>query len=147
MSLFSDLARTAIGALAGGNKTGNQNALTNIVTDLITNHGSGNGLAGLVQQFAGAGLGAQASSWVSTGENQRVTGDQVHQALGAEKIAALAQRAGLPPGQISEALAHLLPQVVDRLTPQGNIPQSGGLQAALGGLMQSDWFRGLTGPR
>ena len=147
MSLFNDLARSALGALTGSASSGNPTALTQIVTDLIGQHASGNGLAGLVQQFASAGLGAQASSWVGTGANLSVTGEQVHQALGADQIAALAQKAGLPPGQMADALAHFLPQIIDRLTPHGEVPPAGGQPAALGGVLQSDWFRGLTGPR
>jgi uncharacterized protein YidB (DUF937 family) len=144
MSLLSDLTRTALGALTSSPGAGSQSVLANIVTDLINQHPSGNGLTGLLDQLGHAGLGAQAGSWVGTGANQPVTGDQIHQALGPDKIAALAQRAGLPPGQLADALAHVLPQVIDQLTPQGQVPQGGGLQAALGGLLQSDWFRGLT---
>jgi uncharacterized protein YidB (DUF937 family) len=147
MSLLSDLTRTALGAVTGSPSGSNQGVLANIVTDLIHNHASGNGLAGLVEQFAGAGLGAQASSWVGTGENQPITGDQLHQALGADKVAALAQQAGLPPGQLADALAHALPQIIDRLTPQGQVPQGASLQSAIGGVLQSDWFRSLTAPR
>ena len=147
MSLFNDLARSALGALTGSASSGRQNALTQIVTDLIGNHSSGNGLAGLVQQFASAGLGAQAASWVGTGANQPVTGEQMHQALGADQIAALAQKSGLPPGQMSDALAHLLPQIIDKLTPHGAVPPTAGLPSALGGMLQSDWFHGLTAPR
>jgi len=145
MSLFNDLARTALGALSGNAQGGNP--IQQIVGQLITNHGSGNGLAGLLQQLTKGGLGAQASSWVSTGENQPVSGDQIQQALGSQQISALAQKLGLPPGQISGVLAQYLPQVIDRLTPKGEVPDSGGIASALGGLLRSDLFRSLTGPR
>jgi uncharacterized protein YidB (DUF937 family) len=145
MSLFSDLAQSALGALTGNSGGNTQTVVMNLVTEMITNHSSGNGLAGLVQQFAGAGLGAQASSWVSTGPNIPVTGDQMHQALGADQIAALAQKSGLPPGQLSDLLAQVLPQVINHVTPNGEVPQGAGLQSALGGLLQSGLLRGLTG--
>jgi uncharacterized protein YidB (DUF937 family) len=148
MSLFSDLTQSALGALTGNaGGTSPTNPLVNLVTEMIGHHSSGNGLAGLLQQFAGAGLGAQASSWVGTGENIPVSGEQVHQALGAEQIAAFAQKLGLPPGQVSGLLAQVLPQVIDHLTPHGQVPQGSGLESALGGLLQSDLLKSLTGPR
>jgi uncharacterized protein YidB (DUF937 family) len=145
MSLFNDLARTALGALSGNSQGGSP--IQQIIGELITNNGSGNGLTGLLQQLTKGGLGAQASSWVSTGENQPVTGDQLRQALGSDQISALAQKVGIAPEQISGALAQYLPQVIDRLTPRGEVPAAGGIASALGSLLQSDLFRGLTGSR
>lgn len=147
MSLFSDLAQSALGALSGKNDGSPQNSVMTVVTELIAKNSSGNGLAGLVQQFAGAGLGAQASSWVSTGPNAPVSGEQMQQALGADQIAAFAQKVGLPAGQLSDLLAQVLPQVVDKLTPNGQMPQSGGLESTLSGLFQSGLLKGLTGQR
>ena len=133
MSLFNDLARTALGALSGNQSAGNQppgNPLPQLIGELITNHSSGNGLAGLLQQLAQGGLGAQTSSWINPGENQPVSGDQLHHALGSEQVAALAQKVGLPPDQITGLLAQVLPQIIDHLTPHGQIPEGGGLLSA-----------------
>jgi uncharacterized protein YidB (DUF937 family) len=145
MSLFSDLAQSALGALTGNSGGNTQTMVMNLVTEIIANHSSGNGLAGLVQQFAGAGLGTQASSWVSTGPNMPVSGDQVHQALGADQISALAQKSGLPPGQLTDLLAQVIPQVVNHLTPNGEVPHGAGLESALSGLLQSGLLKGLGG--
>ncbi|MGB8170477.1 MAG: YidB family protein [Chthoniobacteraceae bacterium] len=145
MSLFSDLAQSALGAFTGNSGGNTQTVVMNLVTEMITKHSSGNGLAGLVQQFAGAGLGAQAASWVSTGPNTPVTGDQMHQALGADQITALAQKGGLPAGQLSSLLAQVLPEVINHLTPNGQVPQGAGLESALGGLLQSGLFKSVTG--
>lgn len=145
MSLFSDLAQSALGAISGKTGGNTQSIVTNLVTEMISKHSSGDGLAGLVQQFAGAGLGAQASSWVSTGANLPVTGDQVHQALGPDQIETLAQKSGVPAGQLPALLAQLLPQVIDHLTPHGQVPQGAGLQSALGGFLQSGLLKKLTG--
>ena len=146
MSLFSDLAQSALGTLTGHSGSNPQSMVMNLVSEMIAKHSSGNGLAGLVQQFAGAGLGAQASSWVSTGANLPVTGEQMHQAFGADQIAALAQKSGVPVGQLPGLLAQLLPQVIDHLTPNGEVPQGAGLKSALGGLLQSGLLKGLAGP-
>ncbi len=145
MSLFSDLAQSALGALTGKSGGSTQTVVMNLVTEMITKHSSGNGLAGLVQQFSGAGLGAEASSWVSTGPNMPVSGEQMQQALGADQITALAQKSGLPAGQISSLLAQVLPEVVNQLTPNGQVPQGAGLESALGGLLKSGLLKGLTG--
>ena len=137
MSLFSQLASAALGALSNSNTAGGQNGVSIVLTELIQNHASGIGLAGLVQQLAASGLGPQVQSWVGTGANLPVSGHQIEQALGSDKIQQLAQQVGLHPADLSGALAHLLPQAVDQLTPGGQMPQPGGLQAALSGLLNS----------
>jgi uncharacterized protein YidB (DUF937 family) len=90
------------------------------------------GLGGLLQQLQQGGLGNAAQSWVSTGENLPVSGDQLAAALGADRIDAIAQQVGMPAGDLSSQLAQYLPQVVDRLTPDGQLPEGG---ADLGGLL------------
>ena len=137
MSFFSQIASAALGALSNSNTAGGQNGVSIVLTELIQNHASGIGLAGLVQQLAASGLGPQVQSWVGTGANLPVSGDQIEQALGSDKIQQLAQQVGLNPADLSGALAHLLPHAVDQLTPGGQMPQPGGLPAALSGLLNS----------
>jgi uncharacterized protein YidB (DUF937 family) len=122
------------GALAQfGGAAGQQNPLLHAAMQLI--QGQQGGLAELVQRFQSAGLGQQAASWVGTGENLPVSGDQVSQALGGDAIAGLAQKLGMDQGQVSGGLADLLPQVVDKLTPNGAIEQ-GAVAQALSGLLK-----------
>jgi uncharacterized protein YidB (DUF937 family) len=90
------------------------------------------GLGGLLAQLQQGGLGDAAQSWVSTGENMPVSGDQLSAALGADRIDAIAQQVGMPAGDLSSQLAQYLPQVVDRMTPNGQLPEGG---ADLGGLL------------
>ena len=92
------------------------------------------GLGGLLQQLQQGGLGEAAQSWVSTGQNLPVSADQLQSALGADRIDALAQQVGMPAGDLSSQLAQYLPQVVDQLTPGGQLPAGGG-GADLGGLL------------
>ena len=141
MSLFSQIASAALGSLLSSSTASGQSAVSHVLTDLIQNHGSGNGLAGLVQQLAASGLGPQVQSWIGTGANLPVSGDQIQQALGSEKIQQLAQQVGLDPAQLSGALAHLLPHAIDQLTPGGQMPAPGGLQSALSGLLSSGLFK------
>jgi uncharacterized protein YidB (DUF937 family) len=79
-------------------------------------------LGGLVTQLQNNGLGDVANSWVGKGQNMAVNGGQLSQALGPEVIAAIAAKTGLSADIISGALAQVLPQVVDGLTPNGQIP-------------------------
>jgi uncharacterized protein YidB (DUF937 family) len=105
--------------LCGGGAQGN---LMNAVIGLLGNQQSG-GLAGVVKQFAGNGLGDIVNSWVSTGKNLPITPEQIKQGLGSDTINQLASKAGISSDQISSQLSELLPSVVDKLTPNGQIPQ------------------------
>jgi len=93
------------------------------------------GLGGLLQQLQQGGLGEAAQSWVGTGQNLPVSADQLQSALGADRIEALAQQVGMPAGDLSSQLAQYLPQVVDQLTPGGQLPEGGAGGADLGGLL------------
>jgi uncharacterized protein YidB (DUF937 family) len=79
-------------------------------------------LGGLVSQLQANGLGDAANSWVGKGANIAVNSGQLSQALGPDVIAAIAAKTGLSAEVISGALAQVLPQVVDGLTPNGQIP-------------------------
>jgi uncharacterized protein YidB (DUF937 family) len=81
------------------------------------------GLSGLVKQFAGQGLGNIVNSWVGTGANLPISSDQVKKGLGANLINELASKSGLSADDVTSHLTKLLPQVVDKLTPNGTIPQ------------------------
>lgn len=99
-----------------------QNSVLNSVMSLIGNQQSG-GLAGLVQQFSGKGLGDIINSWVSTGKNLPITTEQIQQALGDKTISKIASQAGISAEEVTSHLTNLLPQVVDKLTPDGQISQ------------------------
>jgi len=93
----------------------------NILNHLIEQHG---GVQGIVSQFEQQGLGQTVRSWVGPGANQAISPAQIQQVLGSDKISALAARFGTNPQQISEILSKHLPQVIDKLTPGGAVPQS-----------------------
>ena len=137
MSLFESIAGQALGALSGQN--GSPHAgLLEVVTSLINNPQTG-GLAGLVSSFEKSGLGAMAASWVGTGQNLPISAEQIQQVLGHEQVQALAQKLGFSPQELSGQLANLLPQVIDKATPAGVIPQGDGLNSALN--LASSLFR------
>lgn len=99
------------------------------------------GLAGLVEQFTRHGMGDVAKSWVGTGQNMPVSPDQLGQVLGGDMVGNLARQLGMNQGDLLGQMSQMLPQVVDRLTPQGQIPQGdihgmgGDLGNLLGGLL------------
>jgi uncharacterized protein YidB (DUF937 family) len=89
------------------------------------------GIGGLAQIFRDKGLGGLMDSWISTGHNLPISADQIQQVLGNEQIAALATKLGIPHDQIASHLSGLLPQVIDKLTPGGQVPEGGALDSAL----------------
>jgi uncharacterized protein YidB (DUF937 family) len=107
--------------------------LLEAATAMLTNSQQG-GLSGVVQHLTANGLGNAVASWVGNGPNQSVSPQQLNQALGSDRIAQLAQQAGLSPGQASAGLATMLPHLIDKLTPGGKLPDSGMMQQGLGWL-------------
>ena len=136
MGLFDSLLSSVLGG-ATGTSGGQQNALVQLATGLITNHSSGNGLAGLAQQFDQQGLGHLMQSWIGTGQNQAIAPDQLHQVLGAEQVQQFAQQNGMQGSQVTTALAALLPQIIDKLTPKGQVPHQNDIGGMLTGLLGS----------
>lgn len=105
--------------LGGQQAGGGGNALMQIALQLMQQQG---GLGGLVKHLQGAGLGQQVGSWVGTGANADVDAGQLGQALGGSGLGALAQQFGLSPADAGSGLAKLLPELVDRFTPNGEVP-------------------------
>jgi uncharacterized protein YidB (DUF937 family) len=80
------------------------------------------GLGGLIDQFQKKGLGDVIDSWVNRGTNKGVAPDQVSVALGGDVVNELSRRTGLSRDQVVAELARMLPNVVDKLTPDGRLP-------------------------
>jgi uncharacterized protein YidB (DUF937 family) len=120
MGILDEMAKGVLGKTLGGGSS--QNPLMDIVMSLITNPQSG-GLQGLIQTFKEKGLEDAMSSWISTGENQSVSGDQMQHALGSNFIQQIAQQLGSSKSEVSGGLANLLPDIIDKLTPTGKLPE------------------------
>ncbi|MBH0197989.1 MAG: DUF937 domain-containing protein [Nitrospira sp.] len=127
MGLMDQLGQ-AVGGMMGGQ--GGQNPLLQALTSLMGQQSSIGGLAGLVQAFQKNGLGEIVNSWVSTGKNLPVTPNQIEQGLGSDVLKQLAGQAGLSSDTTKTQLAGLLPNLVDKLTPNGRI-EAGGLDQLL----------------
>ena len=146
----------ALGQAQGGSGAagGGQAQLLNLVLGMLANNGGGQagagagalgglgGLGGLLEKFQQNGLGDVAASWVSTGQNQPISPDQLGNVLGADVLGGLAQQVGLSPGDTAGQLSQILPQLIDQLTPNGQVPQGGvnigglDLGGLLGGLLK-----------
>lgn len=127
MGIMDQLGKAA-GGMMGGQS--GQNPLLQALTSLLGQNSSIGGLAGLVQAFQKNGLGEIVNSWVSTGQNLPVTPSQIQQGLGSDVLKQLAGKAGLSPDAASSQLSGILPNLVDKLTPNGKI-EAGGLDQLL----------------
>ena len=124
-----DLVKGVAGKFLGGSG-GAQNPLLDIALGLINNPKVG-GLTGLLETFKSKGLGDAVSSWISTGQNQPVSGEQIQHVIGKEQIQQIAEKIGISKGEVSSGLASILPEIIDKLTPNGTLPESGLLQQGL----------------
>jgi uncharacterized protein YidB (DUF937 family) len=107
-----------------GETSGNQNVIKNVL-GLLSNGNSG-GLQGIVNQLTKNGLGNIVSSWVSTGENQPVEPEQLQNALGSNLMEQFASKLGLSHSETASRLSSVLPTVIDKLTPDGKLPENDG---------------------
>lgn len=119
MGLLDNLESMATGKMGGSNPE------IAAILEMVQNHPGG--MNGLVQAFHSNGLGGLVNSWVGTGENQSVSPDQIQQALGSGPVQALAQKLGVSPEEASSKLSQLLPTVMDKLTPNGAVPEQSNL--------------------
>ncbi len=117
MGLLDNLANQVL----GGKST--QGNLINAVLSIVGNQQQG-GLNGLIKQLTSNGLGDIVNSWVGTGKNLPITPAQITQGLGGKMISQIASQAGLTPEAVTTQLAQLLPQIVDKLTPNGKVSQT-----------------------
>ncbi|MEP7154729.1 MAG: YidB family protein [Betaproteobacteria bacterium] len=99
--------------------------------------GTGGGLGGLMDAFQNAGMGDQLKSWIGTGSNMPISADQLNNVLGSDKIRDIANQLGMSHGEVSGGLADMLPQLIDKLSPNGQLPDSHNmLQDALAGFLK-----------
>jgi len=118
-------------SILGGASGGQGGDAVSAIGELLK--GQEGGIGGLVKSFEAGGLGDLAKSWVGTGENLPISAEQIEGVLSSGVVANLAQKLGVDPQVAAGQLAQLLPQVIDRLTPNGEA-SSGGLDM-LGGLL------------
>jgi uncharacterized protein YidB (DUF937 family) len=121
MGLLDDLENKAVSSVMGGTS----NPLASQLLQMIQQQPGG--LSGLVQNFHEKGLGALVTSWIGTGQNLPISSDQIQHVLGSTQVQQLAAKVGISPEAASSQLSQLLPTLVDKLTPNGQMPQQGNL--------------------
>ena len=122
------LLTAVIGMLANSAMGGGAGAATGAGAQPQPQAGGLGGLGGLgdlMSKFSRGGLGDVMGSWVGTGQNAPVSGDQLTNVLGSGTIADLAKQLGLSNEETAGQLSQMLPEVVDRLTPNGQAPAGG----------------------
>lgn len=128
------LGALLVGKLLGGGQTQQDPAAPQQEANPQSQAGEGGllgGLGGLLGKLAEAGQGQVADSWVKPGQNQPIAPGQLGNALGSQTISDLARASGISEQQLLEQLAAILPGVVDKLTPQGQIPSRDQIAAML----------------
>jgi len=132
MGLMDDLQNSGLGSLLGGNSNtpnaagaANSNPMLAAVLQMLQSHPGG--LAALVQGFQSKGLGDVMSSWIGTGQNMPISSEQITNVLGTDKVNSMAAQAGVPPAAAGRSLAALLPMLIDKLTPNGQVPHQSSL--------------------
>ncbi|HEY6908380.1 MAG TPA: YidB family protein [Myxococcales bacterium] len=117
---FLDQLKNKVTETLGGSGAEHSGLIDSVLK--LVNDSKG-GLGGLISTFQDKGMGGIISSWVGTGENQPVSGDQVASALGSEKIDEIAGKLGMSADKVKAGLASVLPVVIDKLTPDGKVPE------------------------
>lgn len=126
---IGDLLKQATGS--GGDTTGTGasggllgGVMKNVTDALGGGDGAGvkGGIADIVDSFRGAGQGSAADSWIAKGPNQPVTPAETETALGGDLVDMLVKQTGLNREDILDRLAKVLPEAVDKMTPDGRLP-------------------------
>jgi uncharacterized protein YidB (DUF937 family) len=95
-----------------------------VLGEVMGTGAQGGALSAIVAKLEQAGFGDQVKSWIGTGQNLPITADQLKQVLGSDVVRQLAAKYNIPIDQVSEVLAHQLPQAVDHASPNGKLPHT-----------------------
>ncbi|GIF68873.1 hypothetical protein Ais01nite_69080 [Asanoa ishikariensis] len=118
-----------------------------LLLSVLNRAGDGIDLNRLLDQLQQGGLQQQVQSWIHTSPGREVTGAQISDALGAANLDAAAEAAGMTPDEAGDTLAELLPQVVDRASPGGVLPDATTLQDAFTHVLKGPGLLGEPEPR
>jgi uncharacterized protein YidB (DUF937 family) len=136
MGLLDSLVGAATQALGGANAPQGGPDWVGLIAGLVSHGSAQGGLAGVLQQLEAGGLGDQVRSWVGTGANMPVSGEQLGSAIGGDILGKLGAQAGVSSDEVSAQLSHWLPKIVDQLTPNGQLPDAGSLTGMLSSVLK-----------
>jgi uncharacterized protein YidB (DUF937 family) len=117
--------------LLGGK--GGSSQIMSVLGDLVESAG---GVQGIMNKLEAAGLGDKLQSWIGTGENQPISGAEIERALGADEVRKAADKAGMTETEAADGVANALPGLIDKISPDGKLPDVGQLDDALSGLLK-----------
>ena len=130
MGLLDSVIGSLTGGGAGGSSSGMGGALSSLLggggqAGATGGQGMAGGLGGLMSKFEQGGLGHIAQSWVGNGENQPVSPQQLQGVLGESQVQGMASQAGMQPHDFLSQLSQHLPNAVNAMTPNGQLPAEG----------------------
>lgn len=94
--------------------------------------GLAGGLGSLLERLTSTGQGDVANSWVGKGPNEPIQPNQLGSALGQTTVSELARHAGMSEQELLAQLSQVLPNVVDKLTPGGRVPDQAEIASHFG---------------
>ncbi len=158
MGLFDSIANNMLGSMFGGQASG---ALGSIISQIMSGqHGDlgsmlggmlnqAGGLPGIQQRAQEVGLNEVVNSWVGSGLNQSINHEQLQSLLGSEILESVASKFSIEVTQLTPLISSVLPQIVDKLTPQGQVDpalhQGDALAGAINQLMQGNGLMSIVG--
>ncbi|MFM7169320.1 MAG: YidB family protein [Cyanobium sp.] len=110
MALLDNLIDTVLAKVAGDHSS--------LLSKFLKDNG---GVSGLAEKFQSGGAGEIFASWVSTGDNKSIAAEKISAILGSAQVQQIAQKLGVDPNQASDLIANLLPQVIDKITPDAKV--------------------------
>lgn len=128
MGIFDEVLAMAGGGAQQGQHAGALSAILEYV-----NSPQVGGVAGLQKMFQQGGLGNVMSSWIGNGQNLPISADQLQSVLHSGALQQVAQKAGIDPTQLTGMMSSLLPSLVDKLSPNGQLPDASALQQMMKG--------------
>ncbi len=150
-AVINNASQAGNGAATAGGAGGGLGGLLNMaaqnpqlvqaVMSLLSNDGPVGGLPGLMAKFQQAGLGNVIASWLGAGPNQAISGEQLSNVLGSGPLSQIASQLGVGSSAAAGQLAHVLPGLIDQLSPRGEAPEGGfgtsnDLLGILGGMLR-----------
>jgi uncharacterized protein YidB (DUF937 family) len=107
------------GLMSGAGAQQTQSPLVQMALQVIQQNG---GLPGILSKFQHGGMGDHVDSWVGTGQNMQISGGQLSEVLGSGTIGQIAEQLGMSHTDASSGLAQVIPELINRFTPSGQVP-------------------------
>ncbi len=115
------LLDSLMGSLKGGSKREGKSQIADMLMQMVGSPEIG-GMQGLVKMFQDGGLGSEVMSWIGKGKNMPVSVDQIMQIFSKGKLTEIASKLGISEKKAAAGIKDLLPNIIDKLTPEGDVP-------------------------